>query len=83
MSPTTNRHISVDFIRKIFIGVACFILLGCGAVGPPLPPEKIGIEAKIRQQEAQEEAGQPQKEKILPIGEEEVVLPPLQPVDIN
>jgi hypothetical protein len=24
--------------------------LGCGAVGPPIPPEEVGIEAKIREQ---------------------------------
>jgi len=24
---------------------------GCGAVGPPIPPEKVGIEAKLRKQQ--------------------------------
>ena len=83
MSPIINNCRSAPFILEISIGVALSVLLGCGAVGPPLPPEKIGIEAKIRQQRAQEEPGQPEKEKIIPIGEEELVLPPLQPVDVN
>ena len=25
--------------------------MGCGAVGPPIPPEDVGIEAKIRKQQ--------------------------------
>jgi len=83
MSSTTTRCRSVGLITVICLGVTLFVLQGCGAVGPPLPPEKIGIEAKIRQQRAQENAGQSKQEKIIPIGEDEVVLPPLQPVGIN
>ena len=29
------------------------VLPGCGAVGPPIAPEDIGIEAKVREQERQ------------------------------
>ena len=25
--------------------------IGCGAVGPPIPPEDVGIEAKVRKQQ--------------------------------
>jgi len=69
----------------ISLGVLLSVLLGCGAVGPPLPPEQIGIEAKIRKQRAQEQekGRQDTKEQIIPIGEGELVLPPLQPVGLN
>ena len=83
MSVTVHNGAPVGLITGISIGVLLSVLLGCGAVGPPLPPEKIGIEAKIRQQRAQENAGQPREDKIIPIGEDEVVLPPLQPVGVN
>ncbi len=83
MPSTTNSCRFVGLITGMCLGVSLFVLQSCGAVGPPLPPEKIGIEAKIRQQRAQENAGQATEEKIIPIGEDEVVLPPLQPVSIN
>jgi hypothetical protein len=65
------------------LGVLLCLLVGCGAVGPPLPPEKIGIEAKIRQQRSQEHSQDTAEEQIVPIGEDEVVLPSLQPIGIN
>lgn len=33
-----------------FLALLTF-LMGCGAVGPPIPPEDVGIEAKIRKQQ--------------------------------
>jgi len=38
------RMISSLFMLSIFP-------VGCGAVGPPIPPEDVGIEAKIRKQQ--------------------------------
>ena len=50
----------------------------CGVVGPILPPEDIGIEAKIRsQKQAEEHKGKTEEEPITPLGEEDVPLPPL------
>jgi predicted small lipoprotein YifL len=52
---------------------------GCGVAGPPIAPENIGIEAKIR---AQRQAEEPRATPEAPSPEEEpeVVLPPLRPV---
>ena len=63
--------------------VSLWTLSSCGAVGAPLPPEKIGIEAKIRQQQAQEGSAESPEKQIVPIGEDEVILPPLQPLGTN
>lgn len=82
MSEPTNIRSFRGFLPGMSIGVTIMVLLGCGTVGPPLPPEQIGIEAKIRQQRAQEDSDRSTQEKIIPIGEGEVVLPPLQPVGI-
>lgn len=49
------------------------VAAGCGVTGPPIAPEDIGIEAKIRaQRQAEEKRSTPE--------EREVVLPPLQRV---
>ena len=56
--------------------------MGCGAVGPPIPPEDVGIEAKIRKQQrstTHDHIGT--SEDPATLGEEEsVVLPPLYPI---
>ena len=62
-------------------GLGFFLVLGCGVVGPPLPPEEIGIEAKrLKQQKASQPEGPPEEGAIAPIDEEKIDLPPLQPV---
>ena len=38
-------------IRSLGFLVFVILLMGCGAVGPPIPPEDVGIEAKVRKQE--------------------------------
>lgn len=66
------------------IGMACAWATGCGMVGNPLPPENIGIEAKVRAQA--ERARSTQKENQRAPGEEsesEMALPPLQPLGIQ
>jgi hypothetical protein len=58
-----------------------FFVQSCGVVGPPLAPEDIGIEAKIRSQEkAAAQAIENGEQEIVPIGQEDVPLPPLRPV---
>ena len=56
--------------------------MGCGAVGPPIPPEDVGIEAKIRKQ--QEESAKSKgtlSEDLDPSGEEETdELPTFYPI---
>lgn len=52
----------------------------CGAAGPPIAPEEVGLEAKIREQRQpppqQDENGVP----LIPIEEETIQLPTLRPV---
>ena len=56
--------------------------MGCGAVGPPIPPEDVGIEAKIRkQQRATTQDNVEASEDPATSGEEETVeLPAFYPI---
>lgn len=56
--------------------------IGCGAVGPPIPPEDVGIEAKIRkQQQESAKSNGTISEDLDPSGEEETVeLPTFYPI---
>jgi predicted small lipoprotein YifL len=64
-----------------FLALLTF-LMGCGAVGPPIPPEDVGIEAKIRKQ--QQSRGQENvraSEDPATLDEEETVeLPTFYPI---
>jgi hypothetical protein len=76
-APRTMTFTPLSF----FLGVMLYFVQGCGVVGPPLAPEDIGIEAKIRaQQKAKERASESAEEEILPIDQEEASLPPLKPI---
>lgn len=67
------------------------LLMGCGVVGPPIPPEDVGVARMIAQQKKQHESeGAGQKQKIeeqetgegaplVPVGQDQE-LPPLRPV---
>ncbi len=63
----------------IWMGLAAAVVLdlvgGCGKVGSPIPPEDVGIAAKL-EQERQEQAKRDKKEAER---EEELELPPLRP----
>ena len=56
--------------------------VGCGAVGPPIPPEDVGIEAKIRKQQRataiDDDAASEDPATV--IEEEAVELPALYPI---
>ena len=66
-----TRRLDLRWTLMVTILVSC--AAGCGVVGPPIAPEDIGIEAKVRaQRQAEEQRSTPE--------EPEVVLPPLQPV---
>ncbi|MEC4891133.1 MAG: hypothetical protein RI101_13845 [Nitrospira sp.] len=66
-------------------------LMGCGIVGPPIPPEDVGVARTIAQQKKQHEreaAGQKRKIEepvtgegtpLAPVGQDQE-LPPLRPV---
>lgn len=60
----------------------------CGQVNSPIPPEDVGIEAKLRQQQTQQQKQQQKqledqekpREAEVPIEEETIELPPLRPI---
>jgi hypothetical protein len=56
--------------------------IGCGAVGPPIPPEEVGIEAKVRkqQQDQARNEGMPAEDQMTTPAEETVELPALYPI---
>jgi len=72
-------------------GVLLVMSVGCGAVGSPIPPERVGVNATIERQKALEsleekrrkdaallESTEPEPDSSLQ--GEDVNLPPLQPV---
>ena len=67
-----SRHPALP--RTLVMALLFSFAAGCGVVAPPIAPEDIGIEAKIRAQRQAEEQRMTAEEKP------EVVLPPLQPV---
>lgn len=56
--------------------------IGCGAVGPPIPPEEVGIEAKLRKQRQDQarKEGTAVEEQMTSPEEEAVELPALYPI---
>jgi len=66
---------------SLLLGGIMFLVQSCGVVGPPLAPEDIGIEAKIRSQEkAEAHTIENGEQEIVPLDQENVSLPSLQPL---
>ena len=76
---------------SVVAGVTMGLLVACGAVGPPIPPENVGVsptierqkklealEEKQREAAAAAESTEPQLDPMLQ--GQDVNLPPLQPV---
>ena len=75
-SPTRRPDLRLILMLTVLFSCAA----GCGVVGPPIAPEDIGIEAKVRaQRQAEEQRSTPESRPVSPEAPE-VVLPPLQPV---
>lgn len=74
----------------ILVGGPC-MMTGCGMMGPPVPPEMVGVAPIIERQKQQQsrpsDAPQPATESALddgseflgPVGQDEL-LPPLRPI---
>jgi hypothetical protein len=79
----TSRHLESNrFMMSVgFLALLTFPM-GCGAVGPPIPPEDVGIEAKIRkQQDENAKSNGTLSEDLDPSVEEEAVeLPTFYPI---
>ncbi len=58
------------------------LVMGCGAVGAPIPPEDVGIEAKVRKQQREnlQPADTPPQEDSIPVKEENIELPTFYPI---
>ena len=78
-------------VTPIVVGMTMGVLMGCGAVGAPIPPENVGVnltierqkkvellEEKQREGAAEVEPTEPQPDSTLE--GQDVNLPPLQPV---
>jgi len=76
---------------SIVAGVTIGTLVACGVVGPPVPPENVGVNATILQQKKREilelnqrEAAEAVESAELPLDPalqgQDVNLPPLRPV---
>jgi hypothetical protein len=75
----------------IIAGVLLVMSVGCGAVGSPIPPERVGVNATIERQKALESLEEKRRKDAAPLEATEpepdsalqgqdVNLPPLQPV---
>jgi hypothetical protein len=78
-------------VKSILVGVLAGMLVACGVVGPPVPPENVGVnrtierqkklealEGKQREAAAAAESVEPQPDPMLQ--GQDVNLPPLRPV---
>jgi len=67
-------------IRVCSICLLLYFCTACGAAGPPIAPEEVGLEAKIREQRQPVPQLDENGELVVPIEEESVQLPALRPV---
>ena len=67
-----------------FLGliVSSTAIIGCGAVGSPIPPEDVGIEAKVRKQQKDHNQSEEAlfENDTLTEGEEGIELPTFYPI---
>lgn len=84
---TVRRPLTTSFV----VGVTMGLLVACGVVGLPVPPEQVGLNLTIQQQKKQEKLESKQREAAaaaesveLPqdpmLQGQDVNLPPLRPV---
>ena len=82
---------SMQRVTSVLVGVIMGVLVGCGVVGPPVPPENVGVaptierqkkvealEEKQREAAAAAESAEPPPDPMLQ--GQDVNLPPLRPV---
>lgn len=72
-----------EVTRLVLACLLVWVSSACGAAGPPIAPEDVGLEAKIRKQQKPRQTMPPGGEGIeepIPLEEEPVELPDLHPV---
>lgn len=70
-------------VRSVLVGTVTGLLVGCGTVGPPVPPENVGLNPTIERQKKLEMLEEKQREAV---ADESAELPPdpmLQGQDVN
>ena len=67
-------------LRSIPVILCLFACTACGQAGAPIPPEDVGIEAKVRKQKQQDIKKGTPEEGESSVEEESVTLPALRPV---
>ena len=67
-------------LRSIPVILCLFIYTACGQAGAPIPPEDVGIEAKVRKQQQKDAQKEIPEEGGSSVEEESVTLPALRPV---
>lgn len=78
MTGSSFQHSLLTMIVLLF----CLGYQGCGSVGPPVPPEEVGIRATVLEQQSQrvDPTQNAEKEPELVPLEGEPPLPPLRPI---
>ena len=73
----------ISYLLLAFFICGAWFLDGCGSVGPPISPEDIGIDVKVRsQKKSVEESVESHERDIVPLDQQTVPLPPLQPLGL-
>lgn len=75
-------------MRAVIIIVSAVLLMSCGVVGSPVPPEFVGVTPTVEKQKRQfvREADRKAAESAEPdltLGSHDIDLPPSQPVGIR
>ena len=73
-------------VTFVLVGVIAGLLVGCGTVGPPVPPEYVGVNPTIERQKKLEALEEKQREAAAAAAAESAEPPPdpmLQGQDVN
>lgn len=86
-------NVSLQGVIWVLVGVLAGTVAGCGSVGPPIPPENVGVDLTIKEQKKKEKlewlrqrkaAGEElpdlPMDQLLLLEGQDVELPPLRPV---
>ena len=71
-----------NIIGSLTVIVLFASMMGCGAVGSPIPPEDVGIEAKVRKQQRENDQSEAAltEDETATIEQESVELPTFYPI---
>lgn len=87
-------NVSLQGVTWVLVGMLAGTVAGCGSVGPPIPPENVGVDLTIKEQKKKEKLELLRQRKAaageelpdLPVDQllllegQDVDLPPLRPV---